>query len=403
MQAVVFKGPYEVAVEEVPDPRLEHSRDALVRITSAAICGTDLHIYEGRTAAEPGQILGHEPMGVVTEVGEAVVSIRPGDRVAVTFSVACGHCLNCLRGWPNTCLTINREAPASAFGMGRPGDFSGGQAECMRVPFADFNLIKLPGSEDDEWEDDFVMLADIFPTGYHAAELAQVGPGSSVAVFGAGPVGLMSVLSAVIKGASEVYAVDFIPERLAKAAELGAIPVDAGEGDPVHRIVAARVDNPPLAGSLLPGEENMHGVLCGIDAVGYQARDRSDPSKENPTQVIDDLVRLLMPTGHLSLIGVYQLNDPGGRDTAAREGSFLLPLGKIWAKRLTIGTGSTPVKRYAHLLRELIVTGRARPGRIVSHHYPLARAAEAYRLFDERREGHVKVVLKPAPPPASEA
>ncbi len=395
MRAVVFKGSYEVAVEEVPDPRLEHPRDALVRITSAAICGTDLHIFEGRTAAAPGLVFGHEPMGIVEEVGEAVVSIRPGDRVAMTFSVACGHCLNCLRGWPNACLTINPEAPAAAFGMGRPGDFRGGQAEYLRVPFADFNCIKLPGSEGDEWEDDFVMLADIFPTGYHAAELAMVRPGSSVVVFGAGPVGLLSVLSARIKGASEIYAVDFIPERLAKAAELGAIPIDAREGDPVHRIVAARVDNPLLAGGLLPGEGNLHGVLCGIDAVGYQARDRSDPAREKPTQVIDDLVRLVMPTGHLSLTGVYQMNDPGGADDASRRGDFILPLGKMWAKRLTVGMGSTPAKRYTHLLRELIVTGTARPGRIVSHHYSLSEAPEAYRRFDARSEGHIKVVLRP--------
>ncbi len=395
MKAVVYEAPGAVAVREVPDPRLEQPRDAIVRITSAAVCGTDLHIYEGRTAAEPGCILGHEPLGVVEEVGEGVVSFRAGDRVAVTFSVACGHCLNCLRGWPNTCLTVNPQGPAAAFGMARPGDFGGAQAEYMRVPFADFNCMKLPGSVGDEWEDDFLMLADIFPTGYHAAELAHVGPGSSVAVFGAGPVGLLSVLAACLKGASEIYCIDFIPERLEKAVELGAIPVDAREGDPVRRIVGARADNTLLDGALLPGEENVHGVLCGIDAVGYQARDREDPTREKPTQVIEDLVRLVMPTGHLSLIGVYQMNDPGAASDAAREGNFVLPLGKLWAKRLTVGTGSTPVKRYAHKLRELILTGTARPGRIVSRHYPLAEAAEAYRLFHERAEGHIKVVLQP--------
>ncbi len=161
-----------------------------------------------------GQVMGHEPLGVVEEAGSGVTSIRSGDRVTSSFSIACGHCSNCLRGWPNACLTTG----AANFGLGR-GEHGGAQAEYLRVPFADYNCVKLPGVPGDEWEDDFAMLSDIFPTGWHAAEMARVGPGDSVAVFGAGPVGLLSALSARIKGAAEIFVVDLLPDRVRKAEE----------------------------------------------------------------------------------------------------------------------------------------------------------------------------------------
>jgi glutathione-independent formaldehyde dehydrogenase len=385
MRAVVYRGPHRVELEEVEEPRIEHPRDALVRITSAPICGTDLHIYHGRMRVEPGQIMGHEPLGRIVEVGGAVVSFQAGDRVTFPFSISCGHCANCLRGWPNACLTTR----GSGFGLGR-GERWGAQAELMRVPYADYNCIKLPGEPGDGWEDDFVMLSDIFPTGWHAAELARVKPGSSVAVFGAGPVGLLSAHSAILRGAGEVYVVDLLPDRLEKARQLGCETVNAGDGDPVEAIKEMRAARRSVWEAALPGEERMGGVMCGIDAVGFEALDRTAPSVEKPTQVIEDLVRLLNPTGTLALIGGYS-----GIYPEDGSGRVILPLGEIWAKKLAIGTGSHPGRCYAETLRSLIVSGRARPGFMVTHHLPLEEAVDAYRRYDARQPGYIKVILRP--------
>ena len=226
MKAVVFKGKNQVAVEEVPDPKIEAPGDAIVRITTASICGSDLHMYEGRSSAQPGIVFGHENMGVVNEVGPGVMSVKTGDRVVLPFNIGCGFCFNCSRGYSNACLTANPEYPTAGYGYADMGPFRGGQAEFLRVPFADYNCLKLPGTPGDEFEDDFVLLADIFPTGYHATELARVKSGDSVAVFGGGPVGLLSAYSAILKGAAEVYVVDRSEDRLKRAKSIGAIPVD---------------------------------------------------------------------------------------------------------------------------------------------------------------------------------
>ena len=253
MKAVVYKEPFSVAVEDVPDPRIQHPNDAIVKITSSCICGSDLHMYEGRTAAEPGIVFGHENMGVIQEVGPAVKERRVGDRVVMPFNVACGFCKNCLGGFTGFCTTVNPGFAGGAYGYVSMGPWVGGQAEYLQVPFADFNCLPLPAGTDNEA--DYAMLADIFPTGYHGAELADVRPGESVAVFGAGPVGLMAAYSCAIRGAAEVYVIDHVQERLDKAAEIGAIPINFDEGNPVDQIKDRRGD----------------GVDKGIDAVGYQA------------------------------------------------------------------------------------------------------------------------------------
>lgn len=401
MKAVVYKRPFEVAVEEVPKPTIANPTDAILRLTSAALCGSDLHMYEGHTVAGPGIVFGHEPLGVIEEVGDAVVSIRPGDRVVLPFNISCGFCYNCVRGLYNACLTTNPENAGAAYGYVGMGPHRGAQAEYLGVPFADFNCLKLPGEPGDQWEDDFVLLADIFPTGFHATVLANVQVGSTVAVCGAGPVGLLAAYSALLRGASEVYVVDHIADRLETARQIGATPVDFARGDPVEQILEIRRDNRALREMMRPGDEKMAGVMCGIDAVGYQALDREDPSRQKPNQVLEGLARLVNPTGSIGVIGVYLTEDPRGPTDEAKRGEITHSFGKIWEKGIRIGTGQTPVKDYQMFLRDLIVAGRARPGFVVTQDLPLWTAPEAYRLFDKRAKGYTKVIFKPEIPMAA--
>ena len=397
MRAVVWKGPYEVAVEEVADARVEDATDALMRLTTAAICGSDLHMYEGRAQLEPGQVFGHENLGVIEEVGSAVKSVRPGDRVVLPFNIACGFCFNCSRGFTNACLTVNPSSHGGGYGYSGMGPYRGGQAELVRVPFADVNCLKLPGKPGDEHEDDFVLLADVFPTGFHATEQARVRAGDSVAIFGAGPVGLMAALSAKLRGASEIYVVDAVPERLEKVKHVGATPVDFSKGDPVEQIYDLRAPQRKNVQDLQRGAGNkMPGVMCGIDAVGYEAWAHDAPgSRQDPTQVLDDVIRVTNPTGHIGLIGVYFPQDPGGVDEDAKKGKLTIPLGNAWEKGLSVEMGQCPVKRYNVYLRDLIVAGVAKPSFLVSHRISIDEAPDAYRKFDKRVDGYTKVLLKP--------
>jgi glutathione-independent formaldehyde dehydrogenase len=379
MRAVVYRKPFDVGVEEVPDPSIEHPNDVIVRITSTCICGSDLHMYEGRTAAEPGIVFGHENLGIVEDVGSGVTSLEHGDRVVMPFNVACGFCKNCIAGRTGFCLTVNPSGFAGgAYGYVSMGPYPGGQAEYLRVPYADFNCMRLPPGTDHEA--DYALLADIFPTGFHGCELAGVSPGESVAVFGAGPVGLMAAYSALLRGASRVFVVDRIPERLAKAAEIGAIAIDFSQADPVEQIK-----------DLTGGE----GTDKGIDAVGYQAVDASG-NHEDPATVLNQLVQTVRPTGSLGVPGLYVPSDPGGVDEHAKRGMLLVAVGTLFEKGLRLGTGQTNVKRYIRQLRDLIIEGRARPSFVVSHELPLDEAPGAYQKFDQRIDGYTKVILKPS-------
>jgi glutathione-independent formaldehyde dehydrogenase len=395
VRAVVLNGVRDVSVERVADPVIEAPTDAIVRITSAAICGSDLHMFAGRTAAPPGLVLGHEPLGVVEEVGASVTTVRKGDRVVMPFNVACGVCFNCMRGFTSACLAVDSDSAGGAYGYVGMGPYRGAQAEFLRVPFAELNCMKVPGTPGDAWENDFVLLADVFPTGWYANELAGVGRGSTVAVFGAGPVGLLAAYAAVLKGASEIYVVDGIDDRLAKAAEIGASPVDFRSGDPVEQILELRRRR--TAGKLRRGEEKMMGVMCGIEAVGYQAVDWSEPTMtENPSRVLEDLIRLVNPTGRIGSVGLYVPNDPGGINPHAKRGEFRLSFGKLWEKGLSLGTGQTPVVRFAPLLCSLIVEGKAKPSFLVSHRLPLEEASSAYTKFERHEPGYTKVILEPS-------
>lgn len=386
-----------MAVEEIRKPQIEDSRDAILRVTSAAICGSDLHMFDGRTTVNKGKVFGHEIMGVIEEVGEAVTSIQEGDRVVLPFNISCGFCLNCVRGFTSACLTTNPDGVGAAYGYAEMGPYNGGQAEYVRVPFADFNCLKLPGRPGDKLENDFLMLADIFPTAYHACEMAQVIPGSSVAIFGAGPVGLLAAHSAIIRGASQVFVVDQSEERLGIAEDFGAIPINFLHGDPVDQIFQIREDNYLITESFRPGEEKMLGVMCGIDAVGYQARSIEDSRYEDPTAVIKQLVEVVNPTGHIGVVGVYMSQDPGAKDSKTKNGIFEWPIGEIFKKGLTLGFGQTPVKKYNAYLRDLIIAGVAKPSKIISHTIDIEDAPEAYEMFDKRGmdegEEYTKVVI----------
>jgi glutathione-independent formaldehyde dehydrogenase len=239
-----------------------------------------------------------------------------------------------------------------------------------------------------------VLLADAFVTGWHATELAGVYPTSTVAIFGAGAVGLLAAYSALLRGAAEVYVVDMIPERLEKAGEIGAVPINFLEGDPVEQIMEARRRNPRLSGSLAPEDERMMGVMCGIDAVGFQARDREDPTREHPSQVIEDLCRLVNPTGALGIAGVYVGRDPEAAEKLGKRGHMDVPWATLFRKGIKVGFGRTDDERYNVHLRNMIVSGRAKPSFVVSHHISFEEVEEAYKKFDERKDGYVKVVLQ---------
>lgn len=377
MRAVVYKGPYEVAVEQVPDPTIEHPNDVIVRITSTCICGSDLHMYEGRTAAQPGIVFGHENMGIVQETGAAVSTIHEGDRVVMPFNVACGFCKNCTAGFTAFCLNVNPGFAGGAYGYVAMGPYRGGQAEYLRVPYADFNCLELPPGT--EHEADFAMLPDIFPTGYHGCELADVRPGESVAVYGAGPVGQMAAYSAFLRGASRVFVVDRVKDRLDKVRGIGAVPINFDEGDPIQQI---------------KDQTDGEGTDKGVDAVGYQAVVQG-AEHEAPATVLNELIESVRPTGALGSVGLYVPSDPSGVDENAKSGRLGVDIGRLWEKGLRLGTGQTNVKRYIRQLRDMIIAGRACPSFVVSNEVPLDDAPDAYHKFDKRIDGYTKVILHP--------
>uniref|UniRef100_A0A7C2FRX2 Alcohol dehydrogenase n=1 Tax=Thermus islandicus TaxID=540988 RepID=A0A7C2FRX2_9DEIN len=344
MRAVLFQGPGEVRVGEVPEPALETPWDALVRVEWAGICGSDLHLYHGKIPMLPGSVLGHEFVGVVEKVGEGVRGVRPGERVVGTFHVACGTCLFCRRREFHLC------EKRGVYGYGPLfGNLPGAQAERLRVPFADLNLRPLPPGLSPERA---LFAGDILATAYGALKNAGLRPGERVAVVGAGPVGLMAVEAAFLLGASRVLAVDRVEARLAFAQELGALPVHAGKENPARRVRE---------------ETDGEGADVVVEAVGGA-----------PTLAL--ALELARPGGRISAVGV---------DNAP---SFPFPLASGLVRDVTFRIGLANVHRHLDELLSLLAAGRLRPERVVSHVLPLERAEEGYRLFD--RKEALKVLLQ---------
>ena len=382
MKALVYHGPKKVSVDTVPDSKIEKLTDVVIKLTSTNICGSDLHMYEGRTDVAKGKILGHENLGEVVEVGKAVDTVKKGDKVVLPFNIGCGFCANCERGLTGFCLTcadpsVMPGMAGAAYGFAGMGPYSGGQAQYLRVPYADFNCLQLPEDADAK-EKDYVMLSDIFPTGWHSTRLADLKPGESILIYGAGPVGLMAALSARIQGASQIFVVDGQPDRLALAKKIGATPINTKDGE--------------VSGQIRELTNGL-GADCGAECIGYQCHNAA--GKEVPNLVMNSLVDAVKATGTIGVVGVFIPQDPGAEDKLAQKGQIAFDFGKFWFKGQKMGTGQCNVKAYNRRLRDLIHHDKANPSIIVSHELPLEDAPDAYKNFNNREAGWTKVILRP--------
>jgi len=387
MRAVVWQGKHNVQVQEVPDPEILNPRDAIVKVTLTAICGSDLHLYNGEIPTmQPGDVVGHEFMGEVTDVGRDVKNLSKGDWVVVPFAIACGGCFFCQHDLWSLCDNTNPNASiadaaygystAGLFGYSHMyGGYPGGQAEYVRVPFADVGPIKIYEPLDDE---DVLFLSDIFPTGYMAAENCNIQPGDTVAVWGCGPVGLFAIKSAFMLGAERVIAIDRVPDRLLKAQECSADTLnylETGVLDALKEMTGGR------------------GPDACIDAVGMEShgatvtqmygRARQALMMEDRPQPLCEAILACRKGGTVSIPGVY-----GGAIDK-------FPIGAAFAKSLTFRMGQTHVHKYMPLLLEKIRRGDIDPSFVISHRFTLDDAPEAYRMFSEKEDECTKVVLKP--------
>ena len=390
MKALCWCGTNDVRIEDVPEPKILDSRDAIIKITSTAICGSDLHLLDGfMPTMEKGDILGHEPMGEVVEVGPEVHNLKAGDRVVVPFTISCGECFFCQKGLFSCCDNSNPNAltaqkamgqsPAGLFGYSHlTGGFAGGQAEYLRVPFADVGPLKVPDGIPDE---QVLFLSDIFPTGYMAAENAEIEPGDTVAVWGCGPVGQFAMKSARMLGAERIIAIDNVPERLDLAArECGAEIINFDSDNVYDRLME-------MTGGMGPDR-------C-IDAVGCEAYAGGTPdgimdAVKTAAMLTTDRVHVLRQaiwscrkSGTISIPGVYI----GVGD--------MIPIGAMMNKGLTIKTGQTHMQKYMPMLLEKIENGEIDPSFVITHEVPLEQAPEAYFTFKNKQDGCIKVVLKP--------
>ena len=389
MKATRWYGKHDIRVEDVPDPTIQHPRDAIVRITSTAICGSDLHIYDGYIPTmEKGDVLGHEFMGIVEEVGKENDKLKRGDRVVVPFQISCGQCYFCQRMQTALCDTTNPEGAdtmkkmygrvaAGLFGYSHMyGGYAGGQAEYARVPYADFGAFKVPAELADE---QVLFLTDIFPTGFMAAENCGIEPGQTVAVWGCGPVGQFAIRSCFLLGAARVIAMDNVPERMAMARAAGAETLNDEDDDLQERITA-----------MTDGRGPDH---C-IDAVGLEAHGKTLDALYDRVKVA---VMLETDRSHALRSAIYACAKGGTVSIPGVYGGFLdkFPLGGAFAKGLTLKMGQTNVHRYLPRLTKYIAEGKIDPSFVITHRAPLAQAADLYKTFRDKEDNCIKVVLKP--------
>jgi glutathione-independent formaldehyde dehydrogenase len=384
-RGVVYVGPRKLEVREVPYPRLyldEQKRECphgvIVKLIATNICGSDLHMYHGRTNMSPGMTFGHEITGEVIELGRDVEVVKLGDIVSVPFNVACGRCDNCKCGFTNACLRVNPDMPGGAYGYVNMGGWQGGQTEYVMVPYADFNCLVINGPRDLIMDKilDIALLSDIFPTGYHGAVTAGVTTGSLVYVAGAGPVGLCAAASSFLLGAGIVIVGDTNDERLALARLNGCHTINIGQikslPDEIKRIIHG-------AGFIYKNE-----VDCAIECVGFEARGSGgDASKNVPMCPLDHCFEVCKAGGMVGVTGVFVPVDPGGPDKKAKQGVHLMEFATGWNKGLTISTGQCPVAKYNNILLSAIMTGRIQIAKFVNVTVVgLEDAVAAYKEFD---------------------
>ena len=390
MRALCWHGKNKVQVDTVPDPRIQEPTDAIIKITSTAICGSDLHLFDGfMMGMESGDVLGHEPMGIVVDIGSAVTKLRKGDRVVVPFVIACGHCFFCTKQLYSCCDTTNPDAekasklmghaPAGLFGYSHLlGGYAGGQAEYLRVPHADVGPIKI---ESDLPDEKVLFLSDIFPTGFMAAENADIEPGDTVAVWGCGPVAQMAIQSCWMLGAGRVIAIDRVPERLEMARTHGkAETINFDQENVYERLNAMTEGRGPdrcidAVGVEAHGTGAVDAVLDNVKTAVKLGTDRA--------HVLREAIMCCRKGGTISVPGVYV----GLIDK--------LPFGAVMNKGLTIKTGQTHVQRYTKPLLKKIEGGEIDPSFIITHRLPLEEAPAAYQTFRDKKDGCIKVVLKP--------
>jgi glutathione-independent formaldehyde dehydrogenase len=384
-RVVVYKGPGEVAVEDIEYPKLEVPEEvaeamgmtkeaphaAILKIVSTNICGSDQHMVRGRTTAPVGQTLGHEITGEVIEKGNDVQFIDIGDICSVPFNIACGRCRNCKERKTGVCLNVNPARAGSAYGYVDMGGWVGGQAKYVMVPFADFNLLKFP-DRDQALEKilDLTMLSDIFPTGYHGCYTAGVTSGSTVYVAGAGPVGLAAAHSAQILGAAVVIVGDLNDERLAQARSFGCETVHVGKDVELHDQIAEILGVPE--------------VDCAVDAVGFEASAHGPDAIEAPATVLNAVMSVTRAGGAVGIPGLYVTGDPGAPDPKAQEGTLEIRIGLGWAKSHALYTGQCPVMKYNRDLMMAILHDRAQIARAVNATViSLEEAPQGYKDFDK--------------------
>jgi len=374
---VAYIRPGEVEVQEIEYPKLalgdrkcEHG--VILKIVSTNICGSDQHMVRGRTTAPAGLVLGHEITGIVIEAGRDVEFIKVGDLVSVPFNIACGRCRNCKEGKTGICLNVNPARPGAAYGYVDMGGWVGGQAEYVMVPYADFNLLKFPDKDQGmAYIKDLTLLSDIFPTGYHGAVTAGVGPGSIVYVAGAGPVGLACAASCHLLGAAVVIVGDMIPERLAQAASFGCEVIDLTKDTPLEQAIAEIVGVPE--------------VDCFVDCVGFEARGHGAQAvEERPATVLNTAMAVTRAGGAIGIPGLYVTGDPGAKDKAAQEGSLSIRIGLGWAKSHSFYTGQCPVMKYHRNLMNAILYDKIKIAKAVNVEViTLQDAPRGYADFDK--------------------